>query len=61
MNSFSAADLLAIDLGTQSMRLTAFNRTGQKQWNWSALVDSHIQGDVFEQSTEQWGTLLLQG
>jgi len=61
MNSFSAADLLAIDLGTQSMRLTAFNRTGQKQWNWSALVESHIQGDVFEQSTEQWGTLLLQG
>ena len=57
----SKADLLAIDLGTQSIRLTAFDRTGQKQWNWSALVDSQIQGDIFEQSTEQWGALLLQG
>jgi xylulokinase len=61
MDNMSNADLLAIDLGTQSIRLTAFDRTGQKQWNWSALVDSHIQGDIFEQSTEQWGTLLLQG
>ena len=61
MDNMSNADLLAIDLGTQSIRLTAFDRTGQKQWNWSSLVDSHIQGDIFEQSTEQWGTLLLQG
>jgi len=61
MDNMSNADLLAIDLGTQSIRLTAFDRSGQKQWNWSALVDSQIQGDIFEQSTEQWGTLLLQG
>ena len=61
MDNMSNADLLAIDLGTQSIRLTAFDRSGQKQWNWSALVDSQIQGDVFEQSTEQWGTLLQQG
>ena len=61
MDNMSNADLLAIDLGTQSIRLTAFDRTGQKQWNWSAVVDSQIKGDIFEQSTEQWGTLLLQG
>jgi len=61
MDNMSNADLLAIDLGTQSIRLTAFDRSGQKHWNWSALVDSQIQGDIFEQSTEQWGTLLLQG
>ena len=61
MDNMSNADLLAIDLGTQSIRLTAFDRSGQKQWNWSALVDSQIHGDIFEQSTEQWGTLLLQG
>jgi len=61
MDNMSNADLLAIDLGTQSIRLTAFDRSGRKHWNWSALVDSHIQGDIFEQSTEQWGALLLQG
>ena len=61
MNSSLTADLLAIDLGTQSIRLTAFDQTGLKQWNWSAQVDSLIQGDIFEQSTEQWGALLMQG
>ena len=61
MDVMSQADLLAIDLGTQSLRLTAFDRTGKKQWNWSAPVDSYIHGDIFEQSTEQWGTLLLRG
>ena len=49
MNSSSTADLLAIDLGTQSIRLTAFDRTGQKQWTWSAVVDSQIKGDIFEE------------
>ena len=61
MDNMSNADLLAIDLGTQSIRLTAFDRSGLKRWNWSAQVDSHIQGDIFEQSTEQWGALLMQG
>jgi sugar (pentulose or hexulose) kinase len=55
------ADLLAVDLGTQSLRLAAYDDTGRRRWAWSAPVDSHIEGDVFEQSPEQWESLLLQG
>jgi len=55
------AELLAVDLGTQSLRLAAYDSTGRRRWAWSAPVDSHIEGDVFEQSPEQWESLLLQG
>jgi sugar (pentulose or hexulose) kinase len=55
------AELLAVDLGTQSLRLAAYDDTGRRRWAWSAPVDSHIEGDVFEQSPEQWESLLLQG
>lgn len=55
------ADLLAVDLGTQSLRLAAYDDAGCRRWAWSAPVDSHIEGDVFEQSPEQWEALLLQG
>ena len=55
------AELLAVDLGTQSLRLAAYDSAGRRRWTWSAPVDSHIEGDVFEQSPEQWESLLLQG
>ena len=55
------AELLAVDLGTQSLRLAAYDDAGRRRWAWSAPVDSHIEGDVFEQSPEQWESLLLQG
>ena len=54
------AELLAVDLGTQSLRLAAYDTAGRRRWAWSAPVDSHIEGDVFEQSPEQWESLLLQ-
>ena len=54
-------ELLTVDLGTQSLRLVAYDNTGRRQWAWSAPVDSHIDGDVYEQSPEQWESLLLQG
>ena len=56
-----SAELLAVDLGTQSLRLAAYDSAGRRRWAWSAPVDSHIEGDVFEQSPEQWESLLLQG
>jgi len=45
-------ELLTVDLGTQSLRLVAYDNTGRRQWAWSAPVDSHIDGDVYEQSPE---------
>ena len=54
-------ELMTVDLGTQSLRLAAYDYTGHRRWAWSAPVDSHIQGDIFEQSSEQWESLLLQG
>lgn len=50
--------ILAIDLGTQSLRVSALDTTGQRLWSWSAPVDSHLDGEVFEQSTTQWARLL---
>ena len=54
-------ELLTIDLGTQSLRLAAYDDTGHRRWAWSAPVDSFISGDIYEQSPEQWESLLLQG
>jgi xylulokinase len=54
-------ELMTVDLGTQSLRLAAYDDAGRRRWAWSAPVDSHINGDVYEQSPEQWESLLLQG
>ena len=50
--------ILAIDLGTQSLRVSALDTAGQRLWSWSAPVESKVDGDVFEQFTEQWAGLL---
>lgn len=50
--------ILAIDLGTQSLRVSALDTAGQRLWSWSAPVDSKVDGDVFEQFTAQWAGLL---
>jgi len=50
--------LLAIDLGTQSLRVSALASTGERLWGWARPVESRIEGDVFEQSTQQWQALL---
>ena len=54
-------ELMTVDLGTQSLRLAAYDDAGHKRWAWSAPVDSHIHGDIHEQAPEQWESLLLQG
>jgi len=54
-------ELLTVDLGTQSLRLAAYDDTGHRRWAWSAPVDSYISGDIYEQSPEQWESLLLHG
>ena len=61
MTNAAGAELLAVDLGTQSLRLTAYDASGGRAWSWSAPVDSQIGGDVFEQSPAQWAALLLHG
>ena len=50
--------ILAIDLGTQSLRVSALDTTGQRLWSWSAPVDSQLDGEVFEQNTLQWASLI---
>lgn len=57
----AGAELLAIDLGTQSLRLNAYDAEGRCPWSWAAPVDSMIDGDRFEQSPAQWALLLGQG
>src|SRR5690606_37634910 len=57
----NALSFLAIDLGTQSLRISAIDSTGRRLWEWSAPVESFIKGDIFEQSSQQWAALLDEG
>lgn len=57
----SLATVLAIDLGTQSLRISALRTDGTRLWSWSAPVDSDIEGVRVEQSPTQWAALLEQG
>jgi xylulokinase len=57
----STNTVIAIDLGTQSMRLCAMRLSGERLWSWSSPIDSRIEGDVFEQSPAQWQASLLEG
>jgi len=50
--------LLAIDLGTQSLRLTALSTDGRRGWSWSAPVASRISGEIDEQDPAEWSALL---
>lgn len=52
---------LAIDLGTQSMRMSVVDSLGNRLLRWSRPVESTITGDIFEQSPRQWRELLLEG
>ncbi len=54
----AARTVLAVDLGTQSLRVSALDTTGRRLWSWSAPVDSRVDGEVFEQSPAQWAALL---
>lgn len=61
MSSSAHRTVLAIDLGTQSLRVSALRTDGERLWTWSAPVDSQVRGETFEQSTAQWADLLTQG
>jgi xylulokinase len=50
--------ILAIDLGTQSLRVSAITSEGRRFWSWSSPVDSDVKGECFEQSVLQWQSLL---
>jgi len=58
IGAFPHQTILAIDLGTQSLRVSALDTSGLRLWSWSGPVDSKVDGDVFEQFTGQWASLL---
>lgn len=53
--------ILAIDLGTQSLRLTALSAAGDRLWRWSRPVATRTAGEVSEQNPEEWAALLDAG
>lgn len=53
--------VLAIDLGTQSLRVSVVETSGARLWSWSRPVDSIVDGALNEQDPRQWDDLLLAG
>lgn len=53
-----ALTILAIDLGTQSLRVTAVTSGGDVVWRWSRPVSTHTAGEVSEQDPGDWADLL---
>lgn len=49
---------LAIDLGTQSLRVSLIDSLGTHLWHWAHPVSSLVDGPVFEQSPKGWADLL---
>ncbi len=52
------ATILAVDLGTQSLRVSAVSTDGKTLWRWSRPVASSIDGPRSEQDPAEWSTLL---
>jgi len=50
--------ILAIDLGTQSLRVSAFSAEGARNWSWSEAVYSETGGAAYIQQPSQWKQLL---
>ncbi len=50
--------ILAVDLGTQSLRVTAVASNGEVVWRWSRPVSTRTAGDVSEQDPADWADLL---
>jgi xylulokinase len=53
--------VLAVDLGTQSLRLSAVTRDGGRPWSWSRPVETRTDGAVSEQDPAIWDALLRDG
>jgi xylulokinase len=50
--------VLAVDLGTQSLRVSAVAADGSTLWRWSRPVASVIDGARYEQDPAEWAALL---
>lgn len=53
--------ILAIDLGTQSLRVTAIGTDGRRHWSLQRPVETRTDGIRQEQDVGQWRELLLSG
>lgn len=53
--------VLAIDLGTQSLRVTALGLDGRRHWSVQRPVETRSQGVLQEQDAGAWRDLLLNG
>lgn len=50
----SPKTLLTVDLGTQSLRVSALSTTGERLWTWRRPIASSIDGEIFEQDPAEW-------
>jgi xylulokinase len=57
----TAPAILAIDLGTQSLRLSLVAADGAKPWAWSCPVATRTHGEVSEQDPQEWDARLREG
>ncbi|CAH1689049.1 Xylulose kinase [Hyphomicrobiales bacterium] len=52
---------VAIDLGTQSLRVSALSATGERLMFWQRPIATVIQGERYEQDSREWEECLLAG
>ena len=52
--------ILLIDLGTQSLRATVLNRSGERVFSKSLPVSTRRQGECHEQAPTEWGAGMLE-
>jgi xylulokinase len=53
--------ILAVDLGTQSLRFSIVAADGSKPWTWACAVSTRTQGDISEQDSAAWDAGLREG
>ncbi|MBL8570447.1 MAG: hypothetical protein JNK84_15360 [Phreatobacter sp.] len=58
MKQAAPVTILAVDLGTQSLRVSAVAADGATLWRWSRPVNSAIDGRRYEQDPAEWLALL---
>lgn len=56
-----AQTVLTVDLGTQSLRVSALTTQGDRLWSWRRPIASRIEGDIFEQDPTEWGAAVSDG
>jgi len=57
----AAPPILAVDLGTQSLRLAAVEADGARSWTWSCPVSTTTRGGISEQASADWDAGLRDG